>query len=544
MPASPAPTKETSSHNRIVTASLWFFGVVLVVCSLLFIVMRRDWPMVGDAALLRYAVFLIQHGWAPYRDFVDINMPGAYWATSVGLTLAPSADASWRIFDLGLVALTGIGYFAITRPYSHFAALFATAMLLLVHGQDGVQQAGQRDLVMAALLVAAVAFLLEAVRRDSWLYLVPFGLAVGLSATIKPTAGPLGVVLLAMAVSHRAGLWGVTGPPHRAERKRGWLAWSLIGIAAMAVPLAYMLWWLAHKHALGAWVATQRLLLPYYASLERRPLSFTLMHSMAPLLSLVLLWLLCVALRGPKWPRFERWLVIVAVLFNLLSFLVQGKALPYQRYPMLAFLLLLIALDLTTAWETRRANAHNAAGYVGLTGLGCACLVLAPLALARVHRFVAEPQEFDAMLAADLHTVDDGNLSGRVQCLDSIQECLPTLYNLRLLPATAMLSDLTLFGAPNQPAVEATRREFLDDVERKPPEVFVVVSGYSLDGTSGYRKLDTWPAFAQWLQAHYTLKAERTPIHQVRWWGRAQPPVGYRMYVWKPDAAGTETPLR
>jgi hypothetical protein len=181
---------------------------------------------------------------------------------------------------------------------------------------------------------------------------------------------------------------------------------------------------------------------------------------------------------------------------------------------------------------------------VALVGLGCACLVLAPLALVRVHRFVAEPQEFDAMLAGDLRRVDEGNLSGRVQCLDSIQECLPTLYNLRLLPATAMLSDLTLFGDSKEPAVAGTRRMFLDDVERKPPEAFVVVSGYSLDGTSGYRKLDTWPVFAQWLHAHYTMTEERTPIHQVQWWGRAQPPVGYRLYVLRPRTAGSEMPFR
>lgn len=211
MSASPPVADDTSSHNRTTSAWLSLFGAVLIACSLIFLVMRRHWPMVGDAALLRYAVFLIQHGWTPYRDIVDINMPGAYWATAFGMHLAGSADVSWRIFDVGLIGLTGLGYFVIARPYSRFAALFATAMLLLVHGQDGVQQAGQRDLVIAALLVVGVAFLLEAVRRNNCSYLVPFGLAVGLSATIKPTALPLGLALLAMAAIYRAKL----------QRKRG-----------------------------------------------------------------------------------------------------------------------------------------------------------------------------------------------------------------------------------------------------------------------------------------------------------------------------------
>jgi hypothetical protein len=68
--------------------------------------------------------------------------------------------------------------------------------------------------------------------------------------------------------------------------------------------------------------------------------------------------------------------------------------------------------------------------------------------------------------------------------------------------------------------------------------VFVVVSGFFLEGMSGYQKLDTWPAFEQWLNAHYTLAAQRTSPHLVRWWGRPQPPSGYRLYVLKPDTAG------
>jgi hypothetical protein len=553
MSAPPPLANETPSPDRIVSVWLWFLSAVLIVCSAVFVWMTRDWPMVGDAALIRYIVFLIQHGWTPYRDFLDINMPGAYLATAFGMHLAGSADVSWRIFDLGLVGLAGVGYFVIARPYSRFAALFAAAMLLLVHGQDGVQQAGQRDLVIAVLLVLAVAFLLEAVRQERWAYLVPFGLAVGLSATIKPTAGPLGVVLLAMAAIYRAGWWHAGWWRNDADATctreapatetagaplARFLTWTAIGIGAMTAPVAGMLMWLERKHALGAWLMTQRVLLPSYAMQERRPLAFTLSHSISPLLPLVLLWLCCVVLRGPAWPHFERLLIATGAALNLLALLAQGKALPYQRYPMLAFLLPLIALDLMTAWRRRRAVR-----YVAWAGVCCGCLVLAPLALMKVHRFVARPQEFDAMLAADLRNLHAGNLSGRVQCLDTIEDCLPTLYTLRLLPATGMLGDVNLFGPSGQTVVETSRRQFLHDVETNPPLVFIVVSGFFLDGTSGYRKLDAWPEFEQWLTAHYRLEVERMPPHLVRWWSRPQPPAGYRLYIWN-NRAAAETSLR
>jgi hypothetical protein len=234
--------------------------------------------------------------------------------------------------------------------------------------------------------------------------------------------------------------------------------------------------------------------------------------------------------------------VATAAILSLAALLAQGKALPYQRYPMMAFLLPLIALDLTTAWS-RGGSRRHLARYVALGGLCCGCLVLAPLALVKVHRFDARPQEFDAMLTADLRRVD-GDLSGRVQCLDAIQECLPTLYSMDLLPATGMLSDQPLFDAAKRPAVEILRQRFAKEVTERPPLVFVVVSGFSLDSVKGYQKLEQWPAFERWLNANYTLREERTPPHLVRWWGRAQQPAGYRLYVLKPDTAATEIPFR
>jgi hypothetical protein len=507
----------------------WVFAAVLLAVSAAFLVLTRHWPMVGDAALLHYSVFLIEHGWIPYRDFADINMPGAYWATAAGMKLPWQPDVAWRIFDLGLVALPGCGYYVIARPYSRFAAFFATAMLLLVHGQDGVQQAGQRDLVIAVLLVLGSASLIEGMRRQEWLYALPFGLATGLAATIKPTAAPLGLVLLALAALHHLRWWRVENQrPTGNARRPAVLPWIVAGLGSMCVGPLVMLMWLWRHHALDAWLQLQEILLPYYASLERRPFGFTLSHSISPIAALAVLWLAGIVAARPHWPTAERLLIAAAALLNLLALLAQGKALPYQRYPMMVFLLLLISLDLVTS-----LRSSSKARYVAIAGLACGALIIAPLALLRVHRFDARPQEFDSMLASDLQRLGGSQLSAHVQCMDTIQDCLPTLFTLRWLPATNTLSDAELFGPAQKPAVQFMRQRFMHAAGANPPMVIVVVSGSFLDSSSGYSKLAAWPEFAGWLATHYSLVAERTPPHMVRWWSRPQPPPGYRLYVSK-----------
>jgi hypothetical protein len=57
MPEPPLFADEIRSRSRITLAWLWFFGAVLIACSLILLVMKRHWPMVGDAALLRYGSF-------------------------------------------------------------------------------------------------------------------------------------------------------------------------------------------------------------------------------------------------------------------------------------------------------------------------------------------------------------------------------------------------------------------------------------------------------------------------------------------------------
>src|SRR6202007_1804884 len=51
----------TSPENRLLRPFLALLSFVLLVCVGIFVVKTWHWPMIGDAALLHYGVFLMEH---------------------------------------------------------------------------------------------------------------------------------------------------------------------------------------------------------------------------------------------------------------------------------------------------------------------------------------------------------------------------------------------------------------------------------------------------------------------------------------------------
>src|ERR1019366_9650574 len=82
------------------------------------------------------------------------------------------------------------------------------------------------------------------------------------------------------------------------------------------------------------------------ASPGHKPLGFLLLHSISPLMPLVLIWFAVLALQSPRLD-WERALLLSGVVFGLLSYILQARGFPYYRYPLLAFLLPIMALDFT-----------------------------------------------------------------------------------------------------------------------------------------------------------------------------------------------------
>jgi hypothetical protein len=534
----------------------------LALSALFYFLWSWRWPLVGDASLIHYIGFLIERGWAPYRQLGDMNMPGSFLIEMTAMRIYGMGDLAWRFFDFTLLAVASAAFFVVARnsgaPFvtassarvgsnnQWLPALFSASLFILIHGRDGLAEGGQRDLTMAVCLLAATAFLFLAVRKRSLWPAAAFGLLSGIALTIKPTALPLSVAELTIAffALRRSSRIDPAIPNNIATRYA--TPAILAALIAPAIAFAFVL----REHALTAFLAGFHGIVPFYASLGHRPLSFVVLHSISPLLPLVLLWLAILALLCPHLD-WERATLLAGVLFGLLNCIVQQRALPYYRYPLLIFLLPLMAIDFTRAFapatptspgapfvtaSSSRVGSTTAATVLATLALAFGGFFLAPQSAVLIHRYQWGNTEFITSLQRNLTSLGGPALSGRIQCIDSISGCGNVLYRMRLEPATGVLSDFLLFGQAGQdpesvPIVRQTRAEFSAAVLTRPPQVIIVTSHLHIDGPDNFEKLARWPAFAEFLATRYTLRTEWSPTRTARWWSREETPASYRIYV-------------
>src|SRR6185503_7005295 len=94
-----ASSRPTSGSLRLISAASALLLAYLAWAS-------RGWPLIHDAPLMHYIAWLIGQGAVPYRDAFDMNLPGVYLLHLAVLRVGGADDLSWRLFDLGWLALT------------------------------------------------------------------------------------------------------------------------------------------------------------------------------------------------------------------------------------------------------------------------------------------------------------------------------------------------------------------------------------------------------------------------------------------------------
>jgi len=486
----------------------------LIACVTGFVIVSRHWPMVGDVTYMHYVVFLMHHGMEPYRDIVDMNLPGSYMLEAAAMAVLGPGAAGWRIYDLLLLALASVSVLSILRPSGRLAGIFAAALFVLVHAQDGVIMSGERDFAAAVFLLASTALLFTALRgepaKTSPLRLVfASGAVSGLALIIKPTLLPLAAALF---------LWMVWASR---QRKANTLRLAAASIAGAVIPMAASVAFLIRHHAVAAFWSDLHSLIPYHASFGHRTFGYLVAHSISPLLPLLALWLVAAFLLRREAFNPERIALFLAAFGGLFSYVAQQKGFAYQRYPLLGFLVLLIAMDLATLIR-RNGRVPRTVGWVGIA-MG---VVFATQFLVRCSHFdrFDEPRP----LLADLNSL--GVQPGQVQCMDTGGNCIDSLYAGRILQSTGFLYDCYMLDGTNPVALDL-RRRFWQQMQLNPPRLIVVTDSLCYDVAPSYDKYSRWPEFQSFLDANYALARQSGPQQPVRYWSRSAVPFGYRIYA-------------
>ena len=473
-----------SSRLRIVL-TLYF-----VLCISFFAVRTAHWKQVNDPAQLHYLCFLMDHGFAPYRDILEINMPGTYLVNWSVMHTLGGGSAAWRAFDFGLMGIAGAAMIVIALPYDWLAGFLAATLFILYHGRDGAGQEGQRDLIIAVLLLCAYAFLFYAFRSCRKWPMLAFGLCGGIAATIKPMPLPFMLLLLLPAAIR----WKRMGEPVLRP-----LFYALLGLMA---PVAMVGAFLISHHSLSSFWYLLDVELPFYQGLGRVPWPMLLSLTATASVKTIALIALAIGVMKRDWWNWEGKLLVGGILFGITSYLAQGKAFPYHRYPMLAFLFLWAGLQMIPALRARRIVRILAVAGVGFAA------ILAPIYVNRSIHKVWDPK-FSDSVAADLNQLGGGALSGRVQCIDMPADCDATLYRMRLVQSTGLFYDYLIFGSSRQRVIRDVRGTFWRQFQRNTPQVVVVGTGLYPYGR-GYSKLASWPRFQQELANHYVLYVDRS----------------------------------
>jgi hypothetical protein len=487
--------------------------VVLAGYAAYFAVSSIHWPLVNDPAQLQYACFLMAHGMAPYRDLIEMNMPGIYLVNLAVLHTMGASFLAWRIFDFALIASAAAAMVYIALPLDWLAGMLAATLLFLYHGRDGQGNAGQRDLIIATLLLIAFALMFYAARnRKAW-PMALFGLVTMFAATIKPVPLPAMVVVFVFAVVHL--------------RARGVSAWRVVlyGVAGSLVPIAAVILFLAHWHAMAAFYQVLRVDLPYYARIGRigpKRLVMLLENPSARMLGLIALPVLWKLRKHTSW---EHAMVLAGIMTGLICYWTQGRGFNYHRYTLMGFFYVWVSMEFFRAIRMK-SKVFRVLGIVGLAASLVICVQYIDKASGRIWK-----TGYINGMDEDLAKLGGAKLSGHVQCIATSADCSTGLYRMKLVQSTGLFYDFYLFGirpdASGVPAILVNREKFVRQWDANPPEVVVVDSTLYPDIRPDFGKLNNWPEFRDMLDANYTLYSDR------RFGYGEAGPMRYRIYVRK-----------
>lgn len=219
-----------------------------------------EWRMVHDSPIMMYIGFIIdKHGYVPYRDFFDMNMPGADAAYYLIGRFSQYSDLGFRITDLlYLGAILGITWLW-NRKLDWKVATAGALLFGLLYLKSGPYNSLQREYLLILPIVTSL-WIASSRRGHFAARSTLVGLLWGIVATMKPQA----VIGFPLVVAY--GLLESSGP----RKSPGIRAFQLMmlellpALLGFAIPLAFMVIYLVKNDALGSFLDIARNYWPLY----------------------------------------------------------------------------------------------------------------------------------------------------------------------------------------------------------------------------------------------------------------------------------------
>ena len=516
-----------SLPDRAVVALRYIVLLAFAIAAVVYIAISWRWRLTIDSPIMHYVVFLMRHGYKPYKDISDNNMPGAYLTEAAAMRLFGGSDLGWRLYEFSLLGVMTATLAALAARWDWVAGVFAGGMFIMLHATEGPQYAGERELTLTVLLLLALLAIFHAVDSPSPTFARPvlmfcFGTLSGIAASIKPTFLPLPLVLLALALF--------------VLRRRAQPLWPSVVSAftgLLLMPLAALAF-LAHYGALQAFRFILVTVIPAYVGLPHTPGYRSLLTHALPYLGFLLAGV-CIPLgesnRGVEgsW-NWQHWSFLLGALFGLLSYLAQHKGFLPHRYTLVTFVYLLVGIELLSA--LKRPGWPRIVSSMMLLAV---VLLVVPRALA-LTRSWSRSSVFELALESDLAQLGGAAaLQDKVQCFDLVYGCLDALYHERIVENTGFTGDLLFFSRNPGPATEYYRERFWRLAQQDPASV-IVMSNEDLMEPNSFERVSRWPNFQSYLRSNYTEVVERRFPYERLGVGHTQMAASvdadaYRIYV-------------
>ena len=505
----------------------WLLLGMLAIGVLWCAIASAQWKLMVDSPIMHYVLFLMNHGFQPYSQIQENNLPGSYLAEWVGTHLFGTGDLGWRFFEWAELALGTAAMIVIARPYDWAAGFFAGALFFVSHTAEGPYFSGEREIALTLLVLVSYAALFVAVRQQRAPWMLLTGFTAAFAASIKPTFAPLAPLLLILScvVLHKRGA--------------KWLSFAVYGQAGMLAAVALNFGFLAKHGAVRSFFTVQAEITTYYAGLalpfRQVLLGLFAVHSFDLLAvgALLLIWARrrsisassAQAQTGRSW-TWEQWALLAGALLGVLSLLIQRKVFFQHRYVYTEIGLLLIGMEMFPALRRR-----NLAGALALAMAAYVALGKVPGAVSQTSQFKPD-SDLTALLESDLRLLSSAApLDRQVVCLDQVFGCLNALEHLDLVENTGLSGDMLLFGEKPGIAVDHARKIFLQS-QQQSPAALLVLSNEEFVAAKAYTRTEHWPQYHQVMQEQYRLITDRTfPCELGRNEHNADRLYGYRLFA-------------